>query len=71
MTSDPVACGWLASASVDTTVRVWPRRAGGGALFDEAGAAVLRGHTAWVNAVAALPRGDALVSGGGDRELRV
>ena len=54
---------WLASASWDHTVRLWPL-AGGTPR-------VLEGHTQNVNAVAFTPDGSSVVSGGYDATLRI
>jgi WD40 repeat protein len=54
--------GFLASASNDTTVRVWN-------LQTRRNPAVLNGHTKPVNAVAYLPDGNHLVSGGADGQI--
>ena len=51
--------GFLASASIDATIRVWDLRT-------RRTVAVLNGHAKPVNAVAYLPDGDRLVSAGAD-----
>ncbi|MBV9067566.1 MAG: hypothetical protein JO093_02390 [Acidobacteria bacterium] len=56
---------YLASASSDSTVRLWNTNAGGSQSI------VLPGHQSWVWSVGFTPDGDRLVSGGEDRTIRV
>jgi WD40 repeat protein len=64
--SPPVGCGaWLASGSIDGTVRLWP------VSQPQAEPVVLRGHESWVNSVAFSPDGAWLASGSHDRTVRL
>jgi len=54
----------LASASLDTNVKVWDVRSGQEVL-------TLEGHTGFVDCVAFSPDSQLLVSAGGDRTIKV
>lgn len=54
---------WIATASLDRTVRTW--------AADGTRRAVLTGHQAWVYRVAIFPDGTWLASTGGDRTVRI
>jgi len=56
---------YLASASSDSTIRLW------NAHSPSAQSIVLTGHQSWVWSVGFTPDGDRLVSGGEDRTIRV
>src|SRR5436309_1609364 len=55
---------YLASASSDSTVRLWNLKTPGASI-------VLPGHQSWVWTVGFTPDGDRIVSGGEDRTIRV